>query len=116
MSYCETMDEAGHLLALQKTDLIFVTLRFDDSRMFELLNYMKFHESTREVPFAAVVLEHGLLDDEITENVLKAAELMGIDECVNLPRWRRDLGEEAADEKLRSRLHELCTRHSEGTE
>jgi hypothetical protein len=33
---------------------------------------------------------------------------VGADACLNLHQWQQEIGEEAASEKFRSILHELC--------
>lgn len=104
LCFCHTLDDAEHLLLTQKFDLIVSTLRFDGSQMFELLKDLKSHAVTRNIPFFAVVLECSLLPDEAVDHLLKAAELMGANEEVNLPQWRRALGDEAAYQKLRDML------------
>lgn len=107
LTYCDTLEEAISQLENHQYDLVFCTLRFDHSKMFELIAHIRSTAHLKDMPFAAVRLSGGILSDDIVDNVMRTAKLMGADVCVNLPLLQRQLGNTLADNKLHMRLHEI---------
>jgi CheY-like chemotaxis protein len=108
--YCDSVEEAKQLLH-QHCDLIFCTLRFDSSRLFDLLQYAKADPQIKSIPFVALKITDGVLSESAVKAVLKTAQLSGADACVNLAQWRKQLGDEPAYEKLRNRIRRLLAIH-----
>jgi CheY-like chemotaxis protein len=108
LEFCHSVPAAIRLLATQRFDLIFCTLQFDSSRMFDLLRHAKSDRALQDIPFVAIKLGGGILSDESIRHVLKAASLLGANACINLPEWRVRLGDENAYLKLREALRDLC--------
>jgi CheY-like chemotaxis protein len=108
--YCDSVEEAKQLLH-QHCDLIFCTLRFDGSRLFDLLQYAKADPQIKPIPFVALKITDGVLSESTVKAVLKTAQLSGADACVNLAQWRKQLGDEPAYEKLRNRIRRLLAIH-----
>ena len=108
--YCDSVEEAKQLLH-QHCDLIFCTLRFDSSRLFDLLQYAKADPQIKPIPFVALKITDGVLSESTVKAVLKTAQLSGADKCVNLAQWRQQLGDEPAYEKLRNTIGQLLAIH-----
>jgi CheY-like chemotaxis protein len=108
--YCTSVAEAKQLLH-QHCDLIFCTLQFDGSRMFDLLQYAKADSQIKPIPFMALKITDSVLPESTVKAVMKTARLSGADACVNLAQWRKQLGDEPAYEKLRNTIRQLLVIH-----
>jgi CheY-like chemotaxis protein len=107
LTFCTSVEEAESLLGKTRYDLILCTLQFDGSRWADLLRRVKANAASRTVPFLILKVTQGVLSDTIIESSLKAAKLIGADDTVNLPSWRRQCGDEQAYQKLRKLISEL---------
>jgi hypothetical protein len=107
LNFCDSVEEAKLLLRDRPCDLIFCSLQFDSSRMFDLLQYAKTNSKTESIPFVAVKILEGILSASTVENILKTARLYGASESVNLAEWRKQLGDEPAYAKLRNTIRQL---------
>jgi CheY-like chemotaxis protein len=107
ITFCASVEEAESLLGKSRYDLILCTLQFDGSRWADLLRRAKANPASRNVPFLMLKITQGVLSDTIIESSLKAAKLIGADDTVNLPAWRRESGDEQAYQMLRNLISEL---------
>jgi hypothetical protein len=82
------------------TPLVLCECQFDDGRMYDLLRWMKASAQLRDVPFLALRLQEGQLDDAIYESVKIAVDAVGGDGFIDLFRWQVRYGEKAAIERL----------------
>ena len=81
--------------------LVLCDVEFDDSRMFDLLRYVRAEPSTRGIPFLCVRTRQGELAPAVVEGLDIASRALGGAGFVDLVRLRRDLGEDAAASELR---------------
>lgn len=109
LEFCDSLADAKKLLSSGRFDLVLCTLQFDSSRMFDLLRHVRSDPAIRDIPFVAIKLAGGILSDDTVRHVLKAAHLMGADECINLADWRRQFGDEQAYDRLRTTLRSHCS-------
>lgn len=107
LTFCTSVEEAESLLTRTRYDLILCTLQFDGSRWADLLRRAKANSASREVPFLILKVTQGVLSDTIIDSSLKAAKLIGADDSVNLPAWRRECGDEQAYQMLRNLISSL---------
>jgi CheY-like chemotaxis protein len=101
---CSSLVTAQWLLN-QDFDLIVCGMNFDDSRMFDLLRYVRNHPATRSTPFLCLKLAEGMLQTSVFKSVEKAARLLGADDFIDFARWRREFGDEQAYERLRDLMN-----------
>jgi CheY-like chemotaxis protein len=108
LTFSDSVQEAKLLLNQWHFDLIFCTIQFDSSRMFDLLRYVKKENpQTKAIPFLALKISEGLLPDSLVDLSLKTAKLIGANETVNLAVLRRELGDEEAFVRLRDIMERL---------
>jgi PleD family two-component response regulator len=55
LSFVRTLDEAKSILAARNFDLILIGVHFDESRMFDLLRYVRAQERHRATPVVCVL-------------------------------------------------------------
>jgi PleD family two-component response regulator len=55
LSFVSTLDEARALLAARTFDLIAISVHFDESRMFDLLRYVRWQERHRTTPVVCLL-------------------------------------------------------------
>jgi hypothetical protein len=101
------MPEAERLLAMQ-FDVIVCGTHFAESKMFDLLRYAKTSTESRQTPFLCVRVLEGELDDTAFLGIRMAAEAMGAAGFVDLNRWRREEGFDAARNRLRHLVWSLA--------
>ncbi|MDB5751568.1 MAG: hypothetical protein JWP65_1989 [Ramlibacter sp.] len=96
--------------ALQEpTALVVCGCHFSDGGMYDLLRHMKASPQLADIPFVAVRLLEGELDDTLYESVKIAVRALGGNAFVDVLRWQRKYGKlEAAH-----RLTQLVTRLSQ---
>lgn len=80
----KSIDAAKATLDGNKIDLIFVGARFDESRMFEFLEYLRLHERHRQIPVAACILVPTKMKHATVEGLSHTAKLYGARVFVNL--------------------------------
>lgn len=94
-----TFEQARRLLDAH-TPLVLCDCHFDDGRMYDLLRWMKASPSLATVPFLAVRLRQGELDDAMYESVKIATRALGADGFVDLHRWQLRHGKAEAAQRL----------------
>lgn len=82
-------------------DLIICGLHFDMGRMYEVLRNAKCSPKVKDIPFLCVQLTGGILPYGVFKSMECAFHLLGGDLLVQVDKWRIELGDEAAFDKLR---------------
>lgn len=80
----KSVDEAKASLDADKFDLVFVGARFDESRMFEFLEYLRQHVRHRKIPVAACIVMPRTMAQTPVEGLSHTARLYGAREFINL--------------------------------
>jgi len=91
----KSIDEGKVSLDADGADLIFVGARFDESRMFEFLEYVRLHERHRQIPVAACILVPTTMTHATVEGLSHTAKLYGARVFLNL----NDFPDEPAQNK-----------------
>jgi DNA-binding NtrC family response regulator len=88
--FVQTLAEACSVLESQKFDMVLIGTRFDESRMFDLLRYIKADKTLADVP---VVCIHGVQGSRATKVVLEGMTLAcealgaaGFHDFINYPK------------------------------
>lgn len=110
LTFCCSMQEADRLLALH-FDVIVCGTHFAESKMFELLRYVKASPVSRGTPILCVRVLDGELDNSAFQGISLATAALGAAGFVDLNRWRREYGFDAAREKLRDLVASLAEPH-----
>lgn len=84
----------------QPCALVVCGCHFDEGRMYDLLRHMKSNEALAGIPFVAIRTLPDELDDALYESVQIAVTVLGGQEFVDLPRWRRQHGDAEAARRL----------------
>lgn len=113
-SHVASMAEARQALQ-PDTPLVVCGCHFDDGRMYDLLRYMKASSALRGVPFMAIRVLEGELEDALYESVKIATRALGGDSFVDLYRWQRLYGEAEAAHRLTQRIVSLAGTHNPGS-
>jgi CheY-like chemotaxis protein len=113
LTFCHSLAEAQNLLANASFDLILCGANFDESRMFELLNFIKSNSATKAIPFVCIKVFEGILHDGSYESVKKACALLKAAAFIDLACWSGELGKEKMAERLRNALHQLILESSQ---
>lgn len=80
----QTLETAKAALDRDAVDLVFVGARFDESRMFEFLDYLRKHVAHRRIPIAAAVVIPTTLTAETIAGLSHTSKLYGASLFVNL--------------------------------
>jgi response regulator RpfG family c-di-GMP phosphodiesterase len=104
--FCNNLDHARMLLA-EPVSAIICTVRFDGSRMFDLLRYVRANPATRSIPFVGLRVLQGALPIHEVAAATTAARLLGANDFVDFCTWMHDLGNEAAYQKLRATVRQF---------
>jgi hypothetical protein len=80
----KSIDAAKASLDAEKMDLIFVGARFDESRMFEFLEYLRRHVHHRNIPIAACILAPTTMAHATIVGLSHTAQLYGARAFINL--------------------------------
>lgn len=110
LTFCCSMQEADRLLALH-FDVIVCGTHFAESKMFELLRHAKTSPASCETPILCVRVLDGELDSSAFQGISLATAALGAAGFVDLNRWRREYGFDAAREKLRDLVASLAEPH-----
>lgn len=97
---CFTLQEASH--ALETTpgiDLVLCGMHFDESRMFNLIDYIRQNPATTSLPILCIKVIHVITPPGVYEAVKSAAKLKNAD-FFNYRAVLDAEGEEAADRQL----------------
>ncbi|MBK0393817.1 hypothetical protein [Ramlibacter algicola] len=106
LAHAPTFD-AARALVKAETPLVLCGCHFDDGRMYDLLRWMRASPPLKHVPFLAVRLLEGQLDDAMYESVKIAIDAVGGDGFIDLYRWQLRYGEQAAGGRLARRVDAL---------
>ncbi len=82
------------------TPLVLCGCHFDEGRMYDLLRYMKARPQLEFVPFLAIRLLEGELEDALYESVKIATSALGGHGFIDLLRWQRLYGHEVASRQF----------------
>ena len=106
LSHASTL-EAAKALVKAETPLVLCGCHFDDGRMYDLLRWMRASPPLKHVPFLAVRMLEGQLDDAIYESVKIAVDAVGGDGFIDLYRWQLRYGDQSAGQRLAQRVDAL---------
>jgi len=81
---------------------------FDEGHMYDLLRHMKATRHLKGIPFVAVRVMEGELDDPLYESVKIAVRALGGNAFVDLLRWQRKHGLAEANHRLTRLLETLA--------
>lgn len=79
-----SIDEAKRALDRDRIELIFVGARFDDSRMFEFLDFLRKHLEHRKIPLAAAIVIPTVMTPETISGLAHTSKIYGASLFVNL--------------------------------
>jgi CheY-like chemotaxis protein len=99
----ETVDKARDLIT-PDTPLVLCDCHFDDGRMYELLRWLKASPGLAGVPFLAVRVREGELDDAMYESVRIATSALGGNGFIDLYRWQLRYGPAEAAKRFSQRV------------
>lgn len=100
LEFASSVDEAKRRLLLEgdSVQCVLCDMHFDESRMFELLEYMRSNDGLERVPFVAVQFERRAAG--LTSASKKAAEMLGACTLVELDALPPDDGDRALHEAV----------------
>lgn len=81
---------------------------FDEDRMYDVLRSMKAAPALAQVPFVAIRILEGELEDTLYESVKIAVRALGGNAFVDYPRWCRKHGEAEASHRLTALVQRLA--------
>ena len=114
LQHAGTVDQARQLITAE-TPLVLCGCHFDDGRMYDLLRSMKATAGLAQVPFLAIRVLEGGLDDTLYESVKIATRALGADGFVDLFRWQRRYGAAEAAHRLTQRIEALAGSQQTGS-
>lgn len=80
----QTMDAAKAALDAGDIQVIFVGARFDESRMFEFLDFLRKHVQHRKIPIAAAIVIPTPMKETAIEGLAHTTKIYGASLFVNL--------------------------------
>jgi hypothetical protein len=101
----QTMKAAEAALDAERVELIFVGARFDESRMFDFLDYLRGHAEHHKVPIAAAVVIPMKMTPEALKGMAHAVKIYGASLFVNLNDFPDDA---VSNTRVRVILETLC--------
>ena len=105
LAIVQTMGAAESALDAGGIDLIFVGARFDESRMFDFLDFLRGHAEHHRIPIAAAVIIPTKMTPEALKGMSHAVKIYGASLFVNL----NDFPDEpVANNRVRLILETLC--------
>jgi hypothetical protein len=104
--FCHTITEVQQHLT-EDIDAVVCGTNFDESRMFDLLRYVKASPTHNTIPFVCIKVLEGVLNEATYASVKKASTLLGAAAFFDLAQARHDVGKDKAARALRSTLHLL---------
>ncbi len=105
---CMTLDSAMDA-AHSNIDLVLCGLHFDESRMFDLLRFMKATPALRHIPFLCIKTTEGVLAPAIYESVKIAIHASGAEGFFDLCELIKKLGSEEALKRIGLYFDELLS-------
>jgi CheY-like chemotaxis protein len=110
--FAATLSEARSIVG-PKIDLIVCGLYFDESRMFDLLRYVKADPDTRSIPFVSVKATGDDLSRTILQGIEIACKALGAHQFVELSGWEREYGESEAHARYQQLVRQLTLSQGE---
>ena len=101
----QTMKAAEAALDTSAFDLIFIGARFDESRMFDFLDFLRGHVEHRKIPIAAAVVIPMKMTPEALKGMAHAVKIYGASLFVNLNDFP---DEQVSNSRVRLILETLC--------
>jgi hypothetical protein len=101
----QTMTAAEAALDADPIDLIFVGARFDESRMFDFLDFLRGHVEHRKIPIAAAVVIPTKMTPDALKGMSHAVKIYGASLFVNLNDFPDD---SVSNNRVRLILETLC--------
>ncbi|MDB5763966.1 MAG: hypothetical protein JWQ21_2961 [Herminiimonas sp.] len=89
-------------------DLIICGINFDESRIFDLLQYAKEHSKTKAIPFVGIKVVEEVLHKSSVPIMKMGIQCLGA-EFFDFFNWTQELGKEQASEKLKNELHRMLS-------
>src|SRR5688572_20586903 len=105
LTVVQTIEAAKKALDTDAVDLIFVGARFDESRMFDFLEFLRAHVEHRKIPIAAAVVIPMKMTPEALKGMSHAAKIYGASLFVNLNDFPDD---PVSNDRVRLILETLC--------
>ena len=84
LHFVRTLGQAVRELRKDGYQLIVIGMHFDDSRMFELLRYVRNMPSHKDVPVICVQCEEVMLSDAVLKNMEDAVKALGGNAFIDL--------------------------------
>jgi hypothetical protein len=106
LNVVENLTQAKRQLE-QPCSLIVCGLDFDDSRMFDLLRYVKADEHARRIPFLAIKATGHELTPTLQQGIEIACAALGADKFAEVTQWENSYGTEEAHRRLRALVKRL---------
>jgi hypothetical protein len=112
---CHTQTQAISILNERSSDiaLILCTLRFDDSRMYDFLQYVKSNEQARAKPFVCLTVTRsalGVQDKQfINEALEKLVKGFGGTAFIDYYGWCREYGMEQGNQNLLAYIEKVLS-------
>lgn len=98
LSFARTLEEAAHAALGRSFDLIIIDMHFDDSRMFDLLRYLRSEERLSGTPVICVRLHRFEWTNIASEGLEIAVKALGGQAFIDLAKFGTD---EDADRQVR---------------
>lgn len=112
---CHTQTEAISILNERSSDidLILCTLRFDDSRMYDFLQYVKSNNQAQSIPFVCLTVTRsalGVQDKQVINEALeKLVKGFGGTAFIDYYGWCREYGREQGNQNLLAFISKLLS-------
>lgn len=84
LHFVRTLGQAMRELRVDGYQLIVIGMHFDDSRMFELLRYVRALPQRKDVPVICVQCQEVMLSDAVLKNMEDAVKALGGDAFIDL--------------------------------
>ena len=81
-------------------DLILCNIHFDEGALYDLLRIVKAHKTARSLPFFAIDASLSPSSPAIRQSIDIASKALGADEVIHMAKWRDELGEIEAIQKV----------------
>lgn len=93
----------------QGIDLVLCGIGFEESKMFDLLEYLRSQEETRSTPFFCIKSVRQKLPSTITNGIGVALHAKGTAGYIDFEGWHARFGEHQASANLREKLSEVLS-------
>jgi hypothetical protein len=102
--------ERAHADLSPEFQLILCGLHFENGRMYDFLKFSKAYQKTKDIPFLCVQVTGGILPAGAFKSMVTAFDVLGGDMFVQLAKWRIELGDEQAFNKLLDVIESLVAK------